>query len=152
MKIVNLADDDAVTVPLTKMPSTDLMEYCYPQAGDGNDPLLKIAEDSADVSILAILDMNMPKRNGFEVLQVLRSDLRTRSNPSVMLSTTSNKQLIKAAYEYGVNAYIPKPISIGGYDRFAEAIVKCFLDPPYWYSIASVNDAANLVCPRQSKS
>ncbi|MFC6191151.1 response regulator [Dyadobacter subterraneus] len=76
---------------------------------------------------LILMDMNMPRMSGIESLSILKSNPSLRHIPIVMISTTSNNELIRQAYDQGINAYITKPVSIQEYNHLAEAINVCFL-------------------------
>jgi CheY-like chemotaxis protein len=69
---------------------------------------------------LIILDLNMPKMNGIEFLQVLRSDPRLKQTPVVVLTTSNADQDRIDAYNSNVAGYILKPIVFA---RFLEQIV-----------------------------
>jgi two-component system response regulator len=66
-----------------------------------------------------LLDIQMPKVNGIEVLQKIRSDERTKTIPVVMLTSSRQDPDIKKCYSLGANSYIVKPVNFEG---FAEAI------------------------------
>ena len=66
-----------------------------------------------------LLDIQMPKVNGIEVLQRLKADPRTRAIPVVMLTSSKEDPDIKSCYELGANSYIVKPVNFIG---FADAI------------------------------
>lgn len=68
---------------------------------------------------LVLLDIQMPKINGIEVLQKIKSDARTAFTPVVILTSSKEDPDIKACYKLGVNSYIVKPVS---FDGFAESI------------------------------
>ncbi|GAB2838264.1 response regulator [Ferruginibacter profundus] len=68
---------------------------------------------------LILLDIQMPKVNGIEVLQQIKSDDRTMSTPVVILTSSKEDPDIKKCYELGANSYIVKPVNFEG---FAEAI------------------------------
>ena len=68
---------------------------------------------------VVLLDIQMPKVNGIEVLQKIKSDARTRSTPVVMLTSSKEDPDVKKCYELGANSYIVKPVNFEG---FAEAI------------------------------
>jgi two-component system response regulator len=68
---------------------------------------------------LLLLDINMPKVNGIEVLQQIKSDPRTKSLAVVMLTSSKESPDIKKCYDLGVNSYIVKPVN---FESFAEAI------------------------------
>jgi len=70
-------------------------------------------------SFLLLLDINMPRLDGFQVLKHLKSDNITASLPVIMLTTTEDPQEITRCYQLGCNMYITKPVS---YELFIEAI------------------------------
>lgn len=61
---------------------------------------------------VVLLDLNMPRRNGFEVLAELKSDRHLRRVPIVVFSTSRAQEDIDRAYEEGANSYIVKPVSL----------------------------------------
>lgn len=68
---------------------------------------------------LVLLDVNMPKLGGVEVLRRLKADPRHQPLPVIMLTTTDDSREIAACYELGCSCYITKPID---YDEFVETI------------------------------
>ncbi|MDF3819573.1 response regulator [Leptospira sp. 96542] len=73
-------------------------------------------ENSPD---LILLDVNLPLKNGHEVLQIIKNDDRTKKIPVIMLTTSSAERDINLSYEYHANCYITKPVEMG---TFMEAI------------------------------
>lgn len=59
---------------------------------------------------LVLLDINMPKKNGFEVLEDLKSDDKLKSIPIVMLTTSTRDEDIVKSYSYGACSYVTKPV------------------------------------------
>jgi two-component system, response regulator len=68
---------------------------------------------------IILLDIQMPKVNGIEVLQRLKSDQRTQSIPVVILTSSKEDPDIQKCYALGANSYIVKPVN---FESFAEAI------------------------------
>ncbi len=68
---------------------------------------------------VVLLDIQMPKVNGIEVLQKMKSDPSTRAVPIVILTSSKENPDIKKCYELGANSYIVKPVN---FDGFAQAI------------------------------
>jgi two-component system response regulator len=68
---------------------------------------------------LILLDIQMPKVNGIEVLQKIKSDPRTRTIPVVMLTSSKEDPDIQKSYALGANSYIVKPVDFKG---FSDAI------------------------------
>lgn len=68
---------------------------------------------------VVLLDIQMPKVNGIEVLERIKADPKTRSVPVVILTSSKENPDIQKCYELGANSYIVKPVN---FDGFAEAI------------------------------
>lgn len=68
---------------------------------------------------IVLLDIQMPKVNGIEVLQEIKADPRTRHILVVMLTSSKESPDIQKCYDLGANSYIVKPVN---FERFAEAI------------------------------
>jgi chemotaxis family two-component system response regulator Rcp1 len=68
---------------------------------------------------LVLLDLNLPKRDGREVLQEIKSDKNLKKIPIVVLTTSTAEQDIQQAYSLHVNSYISKPVD---FDKFHEII------------------------------
>jgi two-component system, response regulator len=75
---------------------------------------------------LVLLDIQMPKINGIEVLERIKSDPRTKSIPVVMLTSSKEDPDIRKCYALGANSYIVKPVN---FENFALAIKNLGL---YW--------------------
>ena len=58
---------------------------------------------------LIVLDLNLPKISGHQVLQIIRADYRLRSIPVVILSCSSSRFDVQYAYTQGANSYLEKP-------------------------------------------
>ncbi|MGE5751459.1 MAG: response regulator [Nitrospirota bacterium] len=73
-----------------------------------------------------LLDLKMPKVDGFEVLQRIRSDERTKLVPVVVLTTSSEDKDRVASYQFHANSFVRKPVD---FDQFTEAVRQLGL---YW--------------------
>jgi CheY-like chemotaxis protein len=70
---------------------------------------------------LILLDLNLPKVDGYEILRRLKEHEPTRAIPIIVLTTTDNPREVDRCYEMGCNVYITKPVE---YDNFSDAIRK----------------------------
>ena len=78
---------------------------------------------------LILLDLKLPKVNGLEVLQKVKSDEKTRFIPVVVLTSSAEEKDIIESYRFGVNSYITKPVD---FDKFLQSISEIGL---YWLLI-----------------
>ncbi|MEO6720505.1 MAG: response regulator, partial [Ferruginibacter sp.] len=83
---------------------------------------------------LILLDLNMPKMDGREVLKKIKSNDNFRKIPVVVFSTTKNQLEVRRCYDLGANTYIVKPVS---YDILVETMKQLC---NYWFSIATLID------------
>ena len=75
--------------------------------------------DGADLPALVLLDLNLPRLDGREVLQAIRADPATRALQVVVLTTSAEPRDVDQAYALGANSYIQKPVE---FERFVEAV------------------------------
>ncbi len=87
------------------------------------------SRDPLDLPVLVLLDLNLPKLGGSEVLQRLRADPRTRRLPIVIFTTSDEEKDLAQSYDSGANSYVRKPVAL---DEFNEAIRNVGL---YWVVI-----------------
>lgn len=79
-----------------------------------------------------LLDLNMPKKDGREVLKELKEDPRFKKIPVVVFTTTKNENEINRCYELGANTYVVKPVGF-------ENLVKTIEDiRSYWFKTAQI--------------
>jgi len=73
-----------------------------------------------------LLDLNLPKIGGLEVLRMIRGDERTKLLPVVIMTSSKEDRDLVAGYEFGANSYVVKPVD---FTQFAEAVRQLGL---YW--------------------
>ena len=123
-------DDEALTIRALKK-NNILNEVIV--ARDGEEALEYLfgtgRYEGRDTSIqpqVILLDLQLPKLSGHEVLKRLRADKRTALQPVVILTTSSEQSDINASYENGANSYTRKPVD---FNKFIEAVKQLGL---YW--------------------
>jgi len=79
---------------------------------------------------LIMLDLNLPGTDGREVLKIIKSNIRLKKIPVVVLTTSDDIKDIDKCYELGANSYIQKPV---GFEGFINAITKL---KEYWFEIS----------------
>ncbi|MFP9193558.1 response regulator [Natronosalvus vescus] len=87
---------------------------------DGSDP-----DDHPD---LVLLDLNLPRSDGFDVLDILAEEIEYPPPPVLILSSSESKADIIKSYEKAANAYLTKPQSPTEFDSMAQAIESFWID------------------------
>lgn len=85
--------------------------------------------DGSRMPAVVLLDLNLPKVSGLDILRRLRGDERTRTLPVVILTSSKEEQDLINGYRLGCNSYAVKPVS---FVKFAEAVSQLGL---YWLAI-----------------
>ncbi|MBI4655108.1 MAG: response regulator [Elusimicrobia bacterium] len=75
---------------------------------------------------LVLLDLKLPKKDGFEVLRKIKSDEQTKTIPVVALTSSKEEKDMVESYNLGVNSYVAKPIE---FDEFIKSVSELGL---YW--------------------
>jgi CheY-like chemotaxis protein len=73
---------------------------------------------------LILLDLQLPKKTGFEILEVLEQDADLKFLPVVVFTGANNKAGVNRCYELGANAYVVKPSDPVQYLAFVQAIIE----------------------------
>jgi len=117
-KIILLVEDNPDDVELTKRAfnknhisnkmiiannGVEALDYLF---GKG----LYAGREIKDLPILIILDLNLPKINGLEVLKAIRQNEVTKLLPVVILTSSNQEDDVIACYKLGANSYLPKPV------------------------------------------
>lgn len=74
-----------------------------------------------DIPRVIFLDLKLPKINGIEVLERIKSDKRTKKIPVVILTSSAEDSDLKKCYQLGANSYIVKPVD---FESFVDAVSK----------------------------
>jgi two-component system, response regulator len=82
--------------------------------------------DPKDMPQIVLLDLNLPKIGGLDVLRAIRADERTKLLPVVILTSSSEAKDLASGYANGANSYIVKPVD---FKQFAESVRQLGL---YW--------------------
>lgn len=89
---------------------------------NNGEALLELLQSPPPVPRLIFLDLNMPRKDGFETLQQLRGDKRMSAYPIVVFSTSSDPDAVRKTKEMGANLFVPKPHTYSG---MKQAIQTC---------------------------
>lgn len=81
---------------------------------------------------LILLDLNLPKKDGREVLAEIKEDPDLRRIPVVVLTTSEDERDILRAYDLHVNAYVKKPVDLDQFMKIVEAV------EDFWLSVVKL--------------
>lgn len=141
-----MADSSSPNTILVAEDSEDdamLLRYAFERFGldyqlhivsDGREAVdyLKESIEAGSLPKLILLDINMPRMDGFEVLEVIKKDDRFRAIPTIVLTSSPSRGDIDKSYENGANTFISKPT---GFEDF-EVMVTVF--GKYWTGVAKL--------------
>jgi CheY-like chemotaxis protein len=142
---VVMADDDEEDCLLVR----DAFKAARIQAtldtvGDGEELLDYLRGQSAHVHRagqplpdLILLDLNMPRKNGWEVLREIKAEAQWRTIPVVVLTTSRVQEDIRATYDSGVSSFITKPLTFGQ----LVAVIGVLTD--YWFGTVKLPRTTN---------
>jgi len=101
---------------------------------DGKSAIDFLDEHAGTESLpdLVLLDVNLPRKNGHEVLSYIKTSEHLKSLPVIMLTTSSSDRDIRLSYQNYANCYITKPV---GATDFMEAIIKI---EDFWINIVQL--------------
>ena len=93
-----------------------------------------LSEENGEINYpkFILLDLNMPKMDGREVLKMMKANEAYRKIPVIVFSTTKNQLEVKRCYDLGANSYVVKPVS---YDTLVETIREICT---YWFNTATL--------------
>ena len=138
--VLVMADDDEddclVVSEALKLACTGCTFCCVRDGADMMDYLNRIGRhrhpESSPVPDIILLDLNMPKMGGREVLKRLKTDPRFRAIPVIILTTSRELEDVKICYDLGANSYITKQAS------FDEVVSAMKTLTEYWIEIATL--------------
>jgi chemotaxis family two-component system response regulator Rcp1 len=87
---------------------------------------------NAPVPSLVFLDLNMPKKDGREVLEEIKADEGLKHIPIVILTTSKDEEDIAKAYKAHANCYVTKPVDINQFAKVVSAIDN------FWFAIVEL--------------
>lgn len=125
-----LVEDNPADIRLTQEVFRDCkMANRLRVARDGLEAMDMLRGASGDgvMPDLILLDLNMPRMDGREVLDELKKDARLKTIPVIVLTTSDAEQDILRSYQLGANAYITKPVDLGQFVRVVCSIEEFWL-------------------------
>ncbi len=115
----SLSDAKLTQYALSRLsPSPELLHF---EAGDIFFDYLQ--KNNINPFSLILLDLNLPRMSGLDILCMLRKESKFNQIPIVMFSSSKEETDVVKSYEYGANAYVQKPLNLEDFDNAMKAIV-----------------------------
>ncbi len=136
MKTLNilLIEDDMIEVMKFQRTISSLqLNHKIIEANNGEDAL-KILERKDELPDIILLDLNMPKINGIEFLNILKADEVLKYIPTIILTTSQNQKDLLECYKIGIAGYVLKPLK---YEEYVSKMDKLLA---YW----SINELKHI--------
>ncbi|MFJ9518477.1 response regulator [Kitasatospora sp. NPDC101801] len=125
---VLLVEDDAADAILIEEALAERGARNLVQVTDGLAALEHLRAPGAVRPDLIVLDLNMPRMNGRDLLRVLKADEDLRTIPVVVLTTSSAPDDVTGAYSSHANAYVTKPVNLEEFEQAVQSIDAFYLD------------------------
>lgn len=110
--------------------------YSLKVVGNGEEAMSYLLSRDSDEGLerpdIILLDLNLPKKGGIEVLKEIKGNLDLKHIPVIVLTTSNDEQDIESAYAVHANCYITKPVD---FDQFSKAI-KSIVN--YWATVVKL--------------
>jgi CheY-like chemotaxis protein len=130
-RVILLVEDneDDVELTLRAFARADVI-YEIVVVRDGAQAIDYVQRMSGDEGVpqVVLLDLKLPRLDGFEVLRRLRSDERTRRLPVVVLTSSDEEQDMAACYDLGANSFLRKPVDFARFVDTARQLGSYWLD------------------------
>jgi DNA-binding response OmpR family regulator len=84
-------------------------------------------EKTSPVPAIILLDLNLPRTDGREVLKRIKTSVRLSSLPVVVVTTSASNSDVEASYKLGANSYVVKPVSMVKLREMVEGLIE------YWF-------------------
>ncbi|WP_369216431.1 response regulator [Streptomyces flavofungini] len=125
---VLLVEDDVADAMLIEEALCERGARNLTQVKDGVAALEHLRDPDTARPDLIVLDLNMPRMNGRELLKVLKADDDLQTIPVVVLTTSSAPDDVNGAYSSHANAYVTKPVNLEEFEQAVQSIDAFYLD------------------------
>jgi two-component system response regulator len=140
LKVLLVEDNDADVELTRETLEGSRLDVELSVACDGIEAIDFLRGQSAapysDAPDLILLDLNLPRVDGREVLVTIKADHRLKTIPVVVLTSSDAESDIVSSYRLGANCYITKPNDFSAYQRVVEAL------EGFWFSVVKLPTSA----------
>jgi two-component system, chemotaxis family, response regulator Rcp1 len=131
-----LVEDNPIDVRATLRAARELkISNSIDVVNDGDAAIQYFESGDHPVPDLVLLDLNLPGRDGHDVLAHIKQDDALKRIPVVILTTSANDADVLGAYDRGANAYVNKPIDLAGWQAVVSQI------EGFWFSVVRLPPA-----------
>ena len=121
-----LIDDDEIERIKFKKVCKDISFPCsIIEAVNGKEGLEFITAEKKAFNII-VLDLHMPKMNGLELLEKVKTNIKFKNIPIIIMSNSEDSDELKKCYDYGISGYFTKPAQYSKYAKKVKSVLK------YW--------------------
>lgn len=131
LTLMAFKENNIVNEVVVARDGAEALEYLF---GDETDN----PQESKRLPQIILLDLKLPKVDGLQVLQQIRSHPRTRLLPVIILTSSKEEVDIVKSYQFGANSYVRKPVD---FEQFSEAIKQLGM---YWLALNEASDKISL--------
>nr|WSX48015.1 response regulator [Streptomyces sp. NBC_00974] len=125
---VLLVEDDMADAMLIEEALSDRGARNLVQVTDGVAALEHLRDPDSVRPDLIVLDLNMPRMNGRDLLKILKADDEFQTIPVVVLTTSAAPDDVTGAYSSHANAYVTKPVNLEEFERAVQSIDAFYLE------------------------
>ena len=102
---------------------------------DGDAAIARLSDSGRPRPDLVLLDLDLPGKNGLDVLAVIKNTPEVKRVPVVVLTTSDDDADVISAYDLGANAFVTKPVDLDGWHKIVEHI------EGFWFSVVKLPPA-----------
>ncbi|MDO5975112.1 response regulator [Flavivirga jejuensis] len=122
LKVLLIEDDMIEIMKFNRVVASLKLQHTIIEANNGEDAL-KILQKKDELPDIILLDLNMPKINGIEFLNILKKDNTLKYIPTIILTTSNNQNDLLECYKIGIAGYVLKPLKYDDYVSKMEKIL-----------------------------
>lgn len=131
-RTILLVDDNRADVELVKWSLTEGPDSPQILVSEDGVEALKFLREARSLPDIILLDLNLPRKGGHELLSEIKADSRLRTIPVVVLTSSNAERDISSAYAMHANCYLTKPMDI---DHFANTLRSV---QQFWFSVVKL--------------
>ena len=115
--ILYVEDDDLEVMKLKMAMASHNMEYPLEITTNGEEALTFLKSKLYDLPRLILLDLRMPRMNGFEFLKEIKNDVALKRIPVIVLTSSSDENDVIQSFDLQVSGYFVKPFELANYNK-----------------------------------